>query len=697
MGVRSMYAGVSGLKNFQQQLDVIGNNIANSQTPGYKASRVTFQDLLSQTMTSATGGVEGGRGGTNPQQIGLGSTIGSIDTDATQGSILVTGRITDLAIQGEGFFSVTDGDGTYYTRAGAFSIDENGYFVSNTSGMKARGYNAVAGNLEALPGVLQVPVGIVIEATPTTSVDMVGNLDAGSEQIGSIHETGSFWAVEETADDNDLEGLYANGNLDNQISGLANLTSTVTVTVDDGGGPNTYTYTYTTSANPATAGRFNSLADLAAAMENDFGGGGTGDFASVSLNADGALEFLDCATLGTTVAVSSNNTSLNAALLTLNEPVSVPLNGDLISDEFSHRAEETDLLSNLRNDQGTDLGLATGNTVNIAGTIGGVTPIASTWTIPAGATLADYANQIQTEFGITNQADNVKMNALGKMQIYADGGSDYALSNLDISISGNTEFNDIFDGTTGNWAKTRDATDNHTMSFIAYDSVGTAHTVTWKLNIRDEAGGSNQWVWDVSSVTTATGVADSIPNNSGVVSFASTGALQSFSPTTIIVDPAGSVGDNMEIVLNPGTALSTDGLVCFDSESSARLVNGDGYTAGELEGISINEAGLITGNFTNGQNQALGQLALALFDNPAGLRKAGDNTYIETLNSGAATEGVAGAAGRGVIIPSALEGSNVDLAAEFVNMITAQRGYQTNARVVTASDKMLQELVGLVR
>jgi flagellar hook protein FlgE len=173
--------------------------------------------------------------------------------------------------------------------------------------------------------------------------------------------------------------------------------------------------------------------------------------------------------------------------------------------------------------------------------------------------------------------------------------------------------------------------------------------------------------------------------------------MLAFSPTTIIIDPQGGVGTNIQIIVDPGSVNQTDGLVCFDSPSSARAINPDGYTSGELEGIAINESGIITGNFTNGQNQTLAQLAIALFDNPAGLRKVGENVFIETLNSGSPTEAAASTGGRGIIIPSALEGSNVDLASEFVNLITAQRGYQTNARMITASDRMLQELVNLVR
>jgi len=430
-------------------------------------------------------------------------------------------------------------------------------------------------------------------------------------------------------------------------------------------------------------------------METDFGGAAR--FASIALDdATGQITFTDCTTNNTVVTVSSNNSSLNAALNTLNDP-DADIGDDLTSDEFSHNAEETDLLVNLRNSAGTSLGIADLDVINISGDVGGTTQTGSLTVQAASSTLADFCNQIQTELGITNQANNVKMDSLGKMQIYGDGGDDYAITDMDINITGNTVFNAIFDTTSGNWATTQNASDNHTMSFIAYDSVGTSHTVTFKLNIRDPAGGSSQWVWNVSSEETETGTADSIATSSGIVTFSSDGSLLTFSPTTLTIDPQGGIGSNIDIIIDPGTIGNTNGLVCFDSSSSARCINVDGFTSGELEAIAVNESGIVTGNFTNGQNMTLAQLAIALFDNPAGLRKVGDNVFIETLNSGTPTESQAGTGGRGTIIPSALEGSNVDLATEFVNLITAQRGYQTNARMITTSDRMLQELVNLVR
>ncbi len=141
--MRSLYSGVSGLRNHQTRMDVIGNNISNVNTVGFKSSRVIFQDVYSQTSKSASAGIAGTVGGTNPMQIGLGVTLAAIDVLHTQSATQRTDRALDLMIQGEGFFVVdTNGDeagGLNYTRAGNFYLDNAGNLV-NSSGYYVMGY-----------------------------------------------------------------------------------------------------------------------------------------------------------------------------------------------------------------------------------------------------------------------------------------------------------------------------------------------------------------------------------------------------------------------------------------------------------------------------------------------------------------------------------------------------------------------------
>ncbi|MGM0437999.1 MAG: flagellar hook-basal body complex protein, partial [Bacillota bacterium] len=139
--MRSMYSGVSGLKVHQTKMDVVGNNISNVNTTGYKGSRATFKSMMSQLMASSKAPQEG-RGGVNPQQVGLGVSMGSIDSDMEQGNLQSTGIGTDLAIQGNGFFTVNDGQQDYYTRAGSLSLDESGNLTNSSNGYVMQGWMA---------------------------------------------------------------------------------------------------------------------------------------------------------------------------------------------------------------------------------------------------------------------------------------------------------------------------------------------------------------------------------------------------------------------------------------------------------------------------------------------------------------------------------------------------------------------------
>ncbi|NOU93427.1 flagellar hook-basal body complex protein [Paenibacillus sp. LMG 31456] len=132
--LRSLYSGVSGMRGFQTKLDVIGNNIANVNTVGFKAGRVMFKDILSQTVAGVTPSVDGTKGGVNSKQIGLGVSISAIDTIHTPGSAMTTNVPTDLRLDGDGFFLVSDTPGTgepFLTRAGNFSFDANNQLVTS--------------------------------------------------------------------------------------------------------------------------------------------------------------------------------------------------------------------------------------------------------------------------------------------------------------------------------------------------------------------------------------------------------------------------------------------------------------------------------------------------------------------------------------------------------------------------------------
>jgi len=156
--LRSLFAGISGLRVNQTMLDVTGNNIANANTTGFKSSSTVFQDTLSQMLT-ASAGANAGRGGTNAIQVGLGVQLAATNTNFNQGAAQTTGRATDLMIQGDGMFVVQKGNELLYTRAGAFTFDNTGTLV-NPSGNRVQGYALDAAGL---------PTGGLVDVTLATT------------------------------------------------------------------------------------------------------------------------------------------------------------------------------------------------------------------------------------------------------------------------------------------------------------------------------------------------------------------------------------------------------------------------------------------------------------------------------------------------------------------------------------------------
>ena len=185
--MRSLYSGVSGLKNHQTRMDVVGNNISNVNTTGFKSSRVTFADTLSQTLSGASSAADG-KGGTNPKQIGLGSAVSAIDTLFTDGSVQSTGVNTDLCLSGNGLFIVGKGDSdVYYTRNGNFKFDAKGNYVTS-DGLFVKGWIANNGSLNTTSATtyIKIPAGKSMEAKATTQVTYTNNLDASEPMIESI-------------------------------------------------------------------------------------------------------------------------------------------------------------------------------------------------------------------------------------------------------------------------------------------------------------------------------------------------------------------------------------------------------------------------------------------------------------------------------------------------------------------------------
>ncbi len=235
-----------------------------------------------------------------------------------------------------------------------------------------------------------------------------------------------------------------------------------------------------------------------------------------------------------------------------------------------------------------------------------------------------------------------------------------------------------------------------------YDSIGNRYVVT-ATSVYDETNQS----WTVTLGTTATinsneknKVELNFGTNSLTFKFDEDGTLLAQDPETLklttTVDFAGDAPYNS--VFADEITMDFSGLTQFATGANVTATNDNGYEAGSLKGFSIGGDGIITGNYTNGLSKTLGQIAIADFPNPSGLEKVGSNLYAATTNSGDFDGiGIEVGANGGSFIGGSLEMSNVDLSYEFTQMITTQRGFQANSRIITTSDEMLQELVNLKR
>lgn len=451
--MRSMYSAVSGLRIHQTKMDVIGNNIANVNTVGYKKAQVTFQEVFSQVVRGASAPT-GGKGGTNPQQIGLGVALGSINTIHTKGPSQRTDNPTDLMIDGEGFFVVSDDpnfNNRYFTRAGNFSLDRDGNLVT-ADGLKVLGYAADEdGNI--LTEVTNIRINMSETKAPTAT-----------------------------------DSIIFRGNLDSRVN-VGDSQKIDTVIYDSLG--NSYTLTF-----------------------------------------------------------NVEKTGMHTWELSLSR----------ITDRSTgYYTEETD-------------GILTEDTLEL------------------------------------RFDDNGKLIGIGNVNL--------------------------------------EDTDEFTVSLA-----------------------------NLSDITFTKGKdGEDLP------------------------EPVSPSGSFREIILFDSENEDTiKGITQYANEMGFKPYAMNGNTSGTLEGFAIDATGTVVGVFTNGERKALGRIMLAKFDNPMGLQKLGGNLFVDTRNSGEPQYGGASVGGFGAISPGNLEMSNVDIALEFTEMITTQRGFQANSRIITTSDEMLQELVNMKR
>ncbi|MFO0611654.1 MAG: flagellar hook protein FlgE [Polyangiaceae bacterium] len=245
------------------------------------------------------------------------------------------------------------------------------------------------------------------------------------------------------------------------------------------------------------------------------------------------------------------------------------------------------------------------------------------------------------------------------------------------------------------------ATSNFSTSTTMYDSLGNAHSVDVYFNK------TGNGTWDYHALVDGAEVTGGTPGQnteilSGSLVFDTNGALQSNSVTAggtvdfVGATPAQAIAFDLGTpAASGGTGL--DGITQYGSASNVSEQSQDGYASGSLSGVSVDASGVVNAAYTNGQKVAVAQIAVAKFASNDGLARAGHNLWAATRESGAAAMGAAGTGGRASIVSGALESSNVDIASQFVELISHQRSFQANSKTITTADEMLQELVNLKR
>jgi len=646
----SLFAGVSGLKNHQVKMNVIANNIANINTIGFKTSRVSFQEALVQTYKGA-GRPSSISGGTNPIQLGLGMQVGAIDNLFQQGGLELTGQITDLAIQGSGFFILGDtGGNKFYTRAGAFGFDGNSNMVDLATGLYVQGKMAdSSGEIPSLSTIGQIilPFGQQDPARATETVWLANNLNAAATDSKATPS---------------------------QI-GTSNITVVSGTAVDGVGGTHTITIAGSQAQNASYTGARSGLG-----LTNTLGSLGVTDFSDWTLTVDGSrVETISGLTVDSTLEdlISSINqiSGLSAELTALGEVI--------ITRDKAGSPLDYSLMSSAS---------AAGNIVDQIFTFG--SPPGTTFTSAGGAATTFVATDTFTPSKGTGAAAGPVVTTL-ELVISDETGLVTGLSGLG---GGGVQITAGIGGLSATGVGSEliiDTADTlHTTSINVFDSQGGRHTLSIEFF---KSIVPNRWEWTVNML----GIERIVSGGTGYVMFNPDASLNTFAYNggveSTSIDP-NSGADNISVTFNAGTVFNFDGLTGFASGAhTASIVRQDGYGLGILEKIAIDQMGNISGIFSNGINRVLAQILLADFTNQAGLRKAGKSMYQVTANSGAAIEGVAGSTISGQIFSGALESSSVDIAQEFTGMITAQRGFQANARIITTSDSLLDELVNIKR
>ena len=569
MGLTSaMFTSLTGMSANSVAINVSGDNLANVNTTAFKASRARFETHISRTLAEATA-PRNELGGRNPSQVGLGTRLGAITRSFEEGSIQTTGVVSDLAVEGNGFFVLDIGGVSRYTRAGNFTLDRD-FRLVNPDGARVQGFG-VNDDFEVVDGILGdvvIPIGTRTLAEATTAINFGGNLNAG----GNVATVGSL------------------------------ITSAPV-------------YADAAATVPAQA---------------------TDDLDQLH-DADGRVLF---------------QTS------------------DVVTVTGARRGGAT------LPDHTFEVGLAN-----------------TTGSDAAGTTLQSYLTFLEQVLGIdTAVSGGVAMAADGALTVEGNTGSVNELFLEDANVIVNRTTNPAIPF---NFAKQREADgESVRTTFVAFDSLGTPMTLDLSTVLESKSNAGTAWRFYVQSEDDTD--VDRVLGN-GTMSFDPNGQLAAVSDTafTIDRDDTGSfTPQNMDLVFDdPVGAVSA----LTDQTSDLAALGQDGTARGTLQNYAIDRDGTILGAFSNSLSRPLGRIPLAVFANPQGLEDVSGNLFEVTVNSGNAAVVGAGSGGSGQIVGGALERANVDLSQEFINLIAASTGFTANSRVLTTIERMVQDLLAVLR
>ena len=687
--MRTLYTGESGLLSHQTRMDVVGNNIANVNTVGFKASRTVFADMLSQNLKYAQSPEEN-IGGTNPKQIGLGTKVESVDLIFTDGTPMSTEKNTDLCLSGDGLFVVQKGGNTYYTRNGAFEFDAAGNYVLPGSGHYVQGWTAKDGVIDTTAAVGNIQVAQTIAATPTTEVNFKYNLDADTplvkemtggilyESVQKVPRTEQVWEeVDVIGTLEEEESLYnLNVNIGDDVYFLHVIGDTQNHeedidlsknwTVKEVGAYSDWEWPITLEDEEGNTSTIKVISKGASNIQP-----------GQSFSADTSrLRFKSTVNNVSPLEFSVNG--INCKAVGMNHSVEIPGEDWFVVDDndpdgYLSPTAGSDIIFIKQCPNGVHNGCTVGITLDhalseseAASLKGGELKFsgeAYTATKKRPITITTYDDVVTTVTDGTYKYYN-SMPIEQTVSIYDSKGRNYQIPVYFVA-----------EGEDADGAVKR--TDKWLVSLDKNAAVKKGETTSYEFV--DSAG---------NRVSVSMPAAEIQFDNSG--NFLTTGEGDITSTMTITYGNAAAEDSEAQTV-----TVNFADLTQYAGNTTVSST-GDGNTSGELKDVSIDSSGLIYGVYTNGVSQAAAQVAVAHFDNAPGLTKTGTSLYQVSANSGAAVVDSSDNIGTN-IMAGYLEMSNVDVASEFADMIITQRGFQSNSKLITVGDEMLETAVNMKR